>query len=100
MFFYFRRIRSPSIASELLTTRYNISPSRPPRIIISSHLHRKHTKRTTRASRGKTKENSEGKEVRKEEKREGTKLSETAGLSFGFEQAEDVVDFDCFAESG
>ena len=40
------------------------------------------------------KRNSEG-------KNKGTRrLSETAGLSFGFEKAEDVVDFDCWCENG
>lgn len=70
--FYFRRIRSPSIASELLTTRYNIFafPTSQNHHLISSHLHRKHTNVTTRASRGENQGKLGGKRSRKGGKRE------------------------------
>lgn len=64
------------------------SPSRPPRIIISSHL-------VSIASKSGTKDIRGAREKRGNRSEEEGCLAETAGLSLGFEQAEDVVDLDC-----
>ena len=57
MFFYFRRIRSPSIASELLTTRYNIFafPTSQNHHLISSpsQAHKTYNQSLERENQGK-----------------------------------------------
>lgn len=69
------------------------SPSRPPRIIISSHL-------VSIASKSGTKDIRGAREKRGNRSEEEGCLAETAGLSLGFEQAEDVVDLDCCGNTG
>lgn len=68
------------------------SPSRPPRIIISSHF-------VSIASKSGTKDIRGAREKRGNRSEEEGNLAETAGLSLGFEQAEDVVDLDCCGDS-